>query len=166
MNYDWSKLNAVATPTVPIDMYRRDDATGQYVTAPLVAPRSFQCPSDVMGRVNVLMNNFPRRGTIRGPVHGERIWPESRIIAVSRAIAVQPNRPPTTIYWTWDETNPSDPQNTKGVFYVASKTKIKDITDGTSKTLMVAERDGSYVANYPEAVWNPRTNGFDLGRSD
>jgi prepilin-type N-terminal cleavage/methylation domain-containing protein len=151
LNYDWKKLNTTATPTVPLDMYRRDDATtGQYVNAPLIAPLAFQCPSDVMGPINALMNNF----TYEAVDPAANPWGKD-IAGKSNYCGVAGNRGASrlstsgdTIYWNYDGKGPPDPKDTKGIFYVASKTKIKDITDGTSKTLMLAERDGSYMVNY------------------
>jgi prepilin-type processing-associated H-X9-DG protein len=53
----------------------------------------------------------------------------------------------TAVNWTYDGT-PGGTSRYKGIFYALSRTKIKDIIDGTTKTMMVAERDGSYHDNY------------------
>ncbi|HEY2828187.1 MAG TPA: DUF1559 domain-containing protein, partial [Pirellulales bacterium] len=57
-------------------------------------------------------------------------------------------RPGNDSYWWYGPIAATPSVEKKGVFYYNSKTKIKDISDGTSKTFAIGERDGDYIGTY------------------
>jgi prepilin-type N-terminal cleavage/methylation domain-containing protein/prepilin-type processing-associated H-X9-DG protein len=146
--YDWTTLNAQTTPTAPVDLARRDaNAAGIYQDTKLVSPPAFQCPSDSMGPTNAIENNFGSEVDPAPAPWGKDIAGKSNYVGVAGNSGATRQTTSGTPYWNWDTKAAPSPGDTKGVFYVNSKTRIKDIVDGTTKTLMIAERDGSYVNN-------------------
>ncbi len=149
LNYNWKKLFDSSQPSaLSPDLYRRDgSATGQFADARLYSPQNLQCPSDSMGTANPVLNNTSEANQPAAAPWGKDVSAKSNYVGVggNRGALRQDS---AGFAWTWDSRNPIDYQDYKGVFYANSKTKVKDITDGTSKTFVIAERDGSYLNNY------------------
>jgi prepilin-type N-terminal cleavage/methylation domain-containing protein/prepilin-type processing-associated H-X9-DG protein len=119
---------------------------------------TFMCPSDVMGPINVTSN----RATGTDPTSGKDPYGKSNYVGVAGySGADDPARPgtPPVVYRPTTVSN-LDPANEigrrTGVFGGGSRTKVSEVTDGCSKTLLLVERDGSNVQ---------RTNHLDgLGK--
>ena len=149
LNYNWKKLFDSTSPNAHSpDLYRRDNAaTGQFAAVNLYSPKAVLCPSDPMGTANPCLNNPQEASQPAINAWGKDVSAKSNYMGVAgnRGALRQDS---AAFAWTWDSKNPVDYTDMKGVFYANSKTKIKDISDGTSKSLMIAERDGSYVSGY------------------
>ncbi len=123
------------------------------VFPPLTA---FQCPTDTTGpRLRAGM----RRPNFNGLGNTVAAW-----------------RPPTSNYigsTGLAEVHIPDNQadrRPRGVFYNDSKVKMRDITDGTSNTFMIGERDqrcgaGSWIGNRNPDGAGPLGNDYGLGRA-
>jgi len=150
LNYDWRTLSAQTDPNTPLDLYRRDGAAaGQFADQRLQSPPVFQCPSDSCGSTNPMPNGFGNEVDPAINPFGKDIAGKSNYVGVAGSHAAV--RQDSAGYpWSYDGfiMPPANNQPYKGIFYPLSKTRIIDITDGTSKTAMVAERDGSYFTNY------------------
>jgi hypothetical protein len=105
-----------------------------------------------MGTANPCLNNVNEANQPAGTPWGKDVSAKSNYLGVAgnRGALRQDSGTPS-FNWTWDSKTPVDYADTKGVFYANSKTHIKDITDGTSKSLMIVERDGSYLDGYTKA---------------
>ena len=141
----YSQFNSIVSGTVKFPNYDWEKTTAAATVAknPISA---FMCPSDVMGPLNVTSN----RATGTDPQSGKDPYGKSNYVGVagySGAEDAVVGGTPTLVY------RPAvvggDPAGEiarrTGVFGGGSKTKIADIADGTSKTLMIVERDGSNV---------------------
>ncbi|HZZ26564.1 MAG TPA: DUF1559 domain-containing protein [Pirellulales bacterium] len=155
LNYDWQNFDRSKNAGSPVDMYRRDSgASGVYASTVLDAPNVYQCPSDGgMGQTNQMMNNLYDSMDPAARPYGKDIAAKSNYVGVAgnRGAYAEDTLSGTgtaPFAYTWDTMLPPVSTDTMGVFYYNSKTKIKDITDGTSKTLMLGERDSSYFSNY------------------
>ncbi|MGI9177243.1 MAG: DUF1559 domain-containing protein [Pirellulales bacterium] len=126
-HYDWEKTAAaVAIAKNPITM--------------------FMCPSDVMGPLNVTSN----RATGTDPQSGKDPHGKSNYVGVAGYSGAEDSltaqggtlvfRPSAAAGDPAEEVD-----RRRGVFAGGSKTKISEVTDGTSKTLILVERDGSNV---------------------
>jgi prepilin-type N-terminal cleavage/methylation domain-containing protein/prepilin-type processing-associated H-X9-DG protein len=149
LDYDWVHIFDLSKhANAPLDLYRRDDnSTGMWQNAPLAAPPVFQCPSDSLGQVNCLLNQNSsidgKTATPPSPFGKDNIA-KSNYAGVAGTAGADPGD--SGLYYTWFGSNQSKQGNEKkGVFYYNSKTRVSDITDGTSKTFALAERDGSYL---------------------
>jgi prepilin-type N-terminal cleavage/methylation domain-containing protein len=111
----------------------------------------FSCPSDTMSPINMIYNG------------GKDLFAKSNYVGMAGmygaqdATAANPMRfvNPVDIL-TFPEAQQRIWQGTFGIFGGNQKTRIKDITDGSSKTLMVGERDGGLEdgsSNRPAAYW-------------
>jgi prepilin-type N-terminal cleavage/methylation domain-containing protein/prepilin-type processing-associated H-X9-DG protein len=151
LNYNWKKLFDSTSPNAHSpDLYRRDgSSTGQFAATQLYSPKILLCPTDSMATANPCLNNTGEASQPAPSPWGKDVSAKSNYMGVAgnRGALRQDSGTPN-YNWTWDSKNPVDYADTKGVFYANSKTRIKDITDGTSKSLMIAERDGSYMDNY------------------
>jgi prepilin-type N-terminal cleavage/methylation domain-containing protein len=108
---------------------------------------TFMCPTDVMPPINTFYNagKDPYAKSNYVGVAGMYGADDEVTNASSTSTPmkfINPKDCPGLV-----ETNPGLNQQkcdgTHGIFAAVSKTKMKDIIDGTSKTLMVAERDGA-----------------------
>lgn len=102
---------------------------------------TFMCPSDAMQPINMTYNA------------GKDLFGKSNYVGVAGHYgATDPSSsPPYYFVNPADVANPASTftaaqrdlyQGTFGIFGGNQKTKLKDVTDGSSKTLLVAERDG------------------------
>jgi len=153
LNYDWKTLSAQTDPNAPLDLYRRDgSAVGQFAETRLVAPTAFQCPSDSLGSTNPMPNGFANETDPAPNPFGKDIAGKSNYVGIAGTRgAVREDNSSVNYQWDWLNLAAPPPNSStfyKGVFYPLSKTRVRDITDGTSKTAMIAERDGSYYTNY------------------
>lgn len=121
---------------------------------------AFQCPSDVTGgRLQAGMRRADFNGAGQSGITG----------------ATNNWRPPTSNYigvvGYRDINRPRGPAMAKqrGVFYNGSRTKIRDITDGTSNTLAIGEREnrcgaGSWIGNRAPLGGGTRGGDYVHGR--
>jgi prepilin-type N-terminal cleavage/methylation domain-containing protein/prepilin-type processing-associated H-X9-DG protein len=153
----YSQFNSITSGTVRFPNYDWE-RTAAAATVARGSIAAFMCPSDVMGPINVTSN----RATGTDPQSGKDPYGKSNYVGVAgysgAEDAAKPGTPPIVFRPT--TVSGLDPANEvarrAGVFGGGSKTKISDIADGTSKTLMIVERDGSNVT---------RTNHLDgLGK--
>lgn len=118
---------------------------------------TFMCPSDVMQPVNLIYND------------GKDPYGKSNYVGVSgRYGATDPSSsPPYYFVNKKDVSNPNSSftqaqrelyRGTIGILAVNQKTRVKDVTDGTSKTYIVGERDGG-----DEAGLSPRRAAYWTG---
>jgi prepilin-type N-terminal cleavage/methylation domain-containing protein/prepilin-type processing-associated H-X9-DG protein len=127
-HYDWEKTAAAAA----------------VAKTPMPA---FMCPSDVMGPINVTSN----RAVGTDPVSGKDPYGKSNYVGVAGySGADDPAKPGTPpVVYRPTTVNNLDPANEigrrTGVFGGGSRTKVSEVTDGCSKTLLIVERDGSNV---------------------
>jgi prepilin-type N-terminal cleavage/methylation domain-containing protein/prepilin-type processing-associated H-X9-DG protein len=102
---------------------------------------TFMCPSDVMQPINLIYN------AAKDP------FAKSNYVGVAgRYGALDPNPSPPYAFATPADVNNSDSaltvaqrdlyRGTYGILGPNQKTRLKDVTDGSSKTFIVAERDG------------------------
>ena len=116
------------------------DATGVVAKWFMASISVFQCPSDVLGPINNLQN--PNDSTL-APPNGKDPYGKSNYVGVAGkngADTAELNGPAGgCCTWFPGFRRPI------AVFFVNSKTSTKDVTDGTSKTLMLTERDGSQI---------------------
>jgi prepilin-type N-terminal cleavage/methylation domain-containing protein/prepilin-type processing-associated H-X9-DG protein len=168
MDYDWKTVfnrgpdpgsaSSTVNPNAPLDLYRRDDnATGEYASAPLLSPSEFLCPSDTLDNINVLLNQptgADGATTVTDP-YGKDCIGKSNYLGVAGTNGAKnvPNGSNPNVYaWFGPSVSPANIiYEKKGVFYYNSKTRIQDISDGTSKTLALGERDG----DYPSTISRP-----------
>ncbi|HTQ40968.1 MAG TPA: DUF1559 domain-containing protein [Pirellulales bacterium] len=159
MDYDWAKVfDSTANPSTPLDLYRRDAAaTGQYASAPLFTPTEFLCPSDPLGNINVLFNQpAGQDGSTTTPtnIYGKDVSGKSNYVGIAGTRGAKRPTSGDQFWWygpissSFNTTNPPEKTEKKGLLYFNSKTKIKDVTDGTSKTFAIGERDGDYISTY------------------
>jgi prepilin-type N-terminal cleavage/methylation domain-containing protein/prepilin-type processing-associated H-X9-DG protein len=156
MDYNWPKVfDRSVNANAPLDLYRRDNAaTGQFATAPLLSPPVFLCPSDTLENINILLNQPSGQDGAATPtgIYGKDVTGKSNYVGIAGTSGAKD--PGGDFYWWYSPAskyNTSDPPQKyehKGVFYFNSKTRIKDITDGTSKTFAIGERDGDYISTY------------------
>jgi prepilin-type processing-associated H-X9-DG protein len=156
MDYDWTKVfDKSVNPNAALDLYRRDSAaTGQYASAPLLAPSVFLCPSDTLGNINVLINQpSGQDGAVTVTnVYGKDVTGKSNYVGIAGTRGAK--RPSGDFYFWYgpssgfSSTDPPEKHEKKGVFYYNSKTRITDIIDGSSKTFAIGERDGDYIGSY------------------
>jgi prepilin-type N-terminal cleavage/methylation domain-containing protein/prepilin-type processing-associated H-X9-DG protein len=106
----------------------------------------FQCPSDTLGPYNTLQNTAGGATDPAGT--GKDPYGKSNYVGVAGKFGAD-DQFPNSVCCTWA----SGIRQPAGIFAVNSKTKIKDIVDGTSKTLIVTERDGSQ-STYPTSCSN------------
>jgi prepilin-type N-terminal cleavage/methylation domain-containing protein/prepilin-type processing-associated H-X9-DG protein len=101
----------------------------------------FMCPSDVEGQINDLQN--PNDSTAPPP-NGKDPYGKSNYVGVAgfNGAVSQETNGPNSGCCAWA---PGFRKPPTGIFYVNSKTHVRDITDGTSKTLLLTERDGSQI---------------------
>jgi prepilin-type N-terminal cleavage/methylation domain-containing protein/prepilin-type processing-associated H-X9-DG protein len=153
LDYDWDKIfDRSVNANAPLDLYRRDDsATGAQANAPLTAPSVFQCPSDTLGSVNCLLNQpnsiDGKNATPPNPFGKDNIG-KSNYVGISGTSGADAGDSNSQYAWYGAQDPKKASLEKKGIFYFNSKTRIKDITDGTSKTFAVGERDGSYFDLY------------------
>jgi prepilin-type N-terminal cleavage/methylation domain-containing protein/prepilin-type processing-associated H-X9-DG protein len=149
-NPEFSSVN----PNAPLDLYRRDaDApTGQYANAAILAPPAFQCPSDTLGQVNCLLNQPNSQDGKTTPASvpfGKDNIGKSNYAGIAGTSGADDASNNNNYLWYGGATASKAPKTEKkGVFYFNSKTRVNDITDGTSKTFALGERDGSYIDLY------------------
>lgn len=106
---------------------------------------AFMCPSDVMGPLNVTSN----RGTGTDPQSGKDPYGKSNYVGVAGYSGAEDSLSAQGGTLAFRPVAPIDPEaelaRRRGVFGGGSRTKISDVADGTSKTLILVERDGSNV---------------------
>ena len=110
--------------------YNWETAVGNGIRAGDVSKtplKEFQCPSDVMPPINTFYNG------------GKDPFAKSNYVGVAGlTLANDGVNAANGVEWPDIEANPQG----RGIFYANSTTGLKHVTDGTSHTLMVAERDG------------------------
>jgi prepilin-type N-terminal cleavage/methylation domain-containing protein len=122
---------------------------------------TFMCPTDTMEPINRIYND------------GKDAFGKSNYVGVAGQFgASDPSQsPPYYFVNPADVANPSSTfttaqrelyQGTFGIFGGNQKTKLKDVTDGSSKTLMVAERDGGNEGE-TEGGLSPRRAAYWTG---
>jgi len=141
----YSQFNAITSGTVKFPNYDWEK-TAAAATVAKNSISAFMCPSDVMGPLNVTSN----RATGADPQSGKDPYGKSNYVGVAgysgAEDAVVGGTPPLVFRPAVVGGDPSgEIARRKGVFGGGSKTKISDIVDGTSKTLLLVERDGSNV---------------------
>lgn len=155
LKVDWHKFDRTASATAPVDIWRRDSAfSGQFASAALVAPAVFQCPSDMTGAINITMTNQNEAGSPLTSPYGKYVAGKSNYVGgagshgASRADSFGYN-------WGWAfyaTTDVNYKKQTRGALYVNSKTKITDMTDGSSKTILLGERDTGIMGGFTRDV--------------
>ncbi|MCA9086162.1 MAG: DUF1559 domain-containing protein [Planctomycetaceae bacterium] len=118
---------------------------------------AFQCPSDTTGPN---LKSSMRRNNFDAGLAGVTGWrpPTSNYIASTGEAAGDVRAP--------RQTNHRDP---RGMFFTLSRTKMRDITDGTSNTIAIGERDercgaGSWIGNRNPDGNGTHGNDYVLGR--
>ena len=150
LDYNWKKIfDKSAVTTAPLDLYRRDDnAVGSAANAPLLAPAEFQCPSDSLGPVDCLLNN-PNAALAQPPTpYGKDNIGKSNYVGCGGTEGGKNGDNNNSYMWFGSASIAKTGNERKGVFYYNSAIKIKDITDGTTKTFALGERDGSLIDTY------------------
>jgi prepilin-type N-terminal cleavage/methylation domain-containing protein/prepilin-type processing-associated H-X9-DG protein len=138
----YSQFNSIASGTVKFPHYDWERTAAAAAVAKN-AISAFLCPSDVMGTLNVTAN----RAIGTDPTSGKDPYGKSNYVGVAGYSGAEDATGPPLVF------RPSvvggDPaaelDRRAGIFGGGSKTKISDIVDGTSKTLMLVERDGSNI---------------------
>ena len=102
----------------------------------------FMCPSDALDAINTLQN--PAGASGDPPGTGKDPYGKSNYVGVAgtNGAVSQETNGPNGSCCAW---YPGFRKPPTGIFYVNSKTRVRDITDGTSKTLLITERDGSQI---------------------
>jgi prepilin-type N-terminal cleavage/methylation domain-containing protein/prepilin-type processing-associated H-X9-DG protein len=140
----YSQFNSIASGTVKFPHYDWEKTAAAAAVAKN-AISAFMCPSDVMGPLNVTSN----RATGTDPQSGKDPYGKSNYVGVAGYSGAEDALAAQNGTLAFRPVPPSDPDaeiaRRRGVFGGGSKTKISDVVDGTSKTLMLVERDGSNV---------------------
>jgi prepilin-type N-terminal cleavage/methylation domain-containing protein len=99
----------------------------------------FQCPSDIMPTINTFYNG------------GKDPYSKSNYVGIAGKYGgddgVNKSDATKGVTWSSPEKSPPVMANNAGVFGANSMTRIKDVTDGTSKTFALGERDGAGAEN-------------------
>jgi len=157
LDYSWTKIfDQSKVANAPLDMYRNDpNATGAFANTPLLAPAEFQCPSDTLGAVDCLLNQPANKETTSPnppDPYGKDNIGKSNYVGIAGTEGAKNGDDGTAWSWWGSASYKKVYNEKKGVFYYNSKIRINDITDGTSKTFALGERDGSYVDTYSKPL--------------
>jgi prepilin-type N-terminal cleavage/methylation domain-containing protein/prepilin-type processing-associated H-X9-DG protein len=127
------------------------DATGTVAGWFKAGINVFMCPSDVLGVINDLQNPADSNAA---PPNGKDPYGKSNYVGVAgnHGADSQDGAGPSqgmsqaAACCEWAPGfYASQPTWRAGILMVNSKTRVRDITDGTSQTLIVTERDGSQI---------------------
>jgi prepilin-type N-terminal cleavage/methylation domain-containing protein len=109
----------------------------------------FECPSDTLGDINNLQN--PESSSVP-PATGKDPYGKSNYVGVAgtKGALSQEDYDGTMTCCMWSPGNTFVRPQEKGILMVNSRNSVKQVTDGTSHTLILTERDGSQIG-YPIA---------------
>jgi prepilin-type N-terminal cleavage/methylation domain-containing protein/prepilin-type processing-associated H-X9-DG protein len=135
--YSWQASAEQGDPT-----YNAASGTGVVAGWFKAGINVFMCPSDALDAVNTLQN--PGGASTDPPGTGKDPYGKSNYVGVAgiNGALTQELNGPNSGCCAW---YPGFRKPPTGIFYVNSKTRVRDITDGTSKTLLITERDGSQI---------------------
>lgn len=117
---------------------------------------TFVCPTDVMTPINTTYNGGKDPFAKSNYVGMAGMYGADDELGMSPFKFISPKDCTTLLATSSDATLVQKCNGTHGMFFANSRTKIKDVLDGTSKTIMVGERDGGFQdgnSNRPAAYW-------------
>jgi prepilin-type N-terminal cleavage/methylation domain-containing protein/prepilin-type processing-associated H-X9-DG protein len=117
---------------------------------------TFTCPSDVMTPINSYYNGAKDQYSKSNYVGMAGMYGADDELGKSPFKYVSPKDCAVLLASSSDALLIQKCDNTHGIFFANSNTKIKDVLDGTSKTLLIGERDGGIQdgsSNHPGAYW-------------
>ncbi|WP_428304978.1 DUF1559 domain-containing protein [Lacipirellula sp.] len=133
--------------------YSWKDNSQAKAIAELPSPSVFLCPSDIIGPINTVFNQ-PGSLADHGPEAGKDPYGKSNYVGIS-GNRNQLIGDPGSGKAYWDPSAGTDyhlNQKGRGIFTYSYKTKMKDVTDGTTNTLLVGERDSSFAMYYGNPI--------------